>query len=87
MRWLKFTAARQTADRADQTGAPEVTAMAVFFSGGSIAKPGAPEVQAPPDTARKLVAGAVKIAVVSRDPQRLRERYQQALACGRKVDL
>ena len=60
--------------------------MAVFFSGGSVAKPGAPECPPPPYSAARLVAGAVRIAILSRDPQRLAERYRRALALGRKVE-
>ncbi len=60
--------------------------MAVFFSGGSIAPPGGAEVQPPPYSAQKMVAGGVRIAVVSHDPAHAGERYRRVLASGRQAD-
>jgi hypothetical protein len=79
-------AARQAADRSPEKSAATLVAMAVFFSGGSITQPGEVEVQPPPNTAQKMVAGAVRVAVVSYDPAHAGERYRRALALGRQAD-
>ncbi len=79
-------AARQAADRSPEKSAATLIAMAVFFSGGSITPPGEMEVQPPPNTAPKMVAGAVRVAVVSYDPAHSGERYRRALALGRQAD-
>lgn len=79
-------AARQAADRCPEKSAATLVAMAVFFSGGSIATPGGAEVQPPPYSAQKMVAGGVRIAVVSHDPAHAGERYRRVLASGRQAD-
>jgi hypothetical protein len=79
-------AARQAADRCPDKSAATLIAMAVFFSGGSITPPGGAEVEPPPYSAQKMVAGGVRIAVVSHDPAHAGERYRRALASGRQAD-
>jgi hypothetical protein len=78
--------ARQAADRSPEKSASTLIAMAVFFSGGSITPSGQPEVQPPTYSAAKMVAGAVRVSVVSYDPPHAAERYRRALALGRQFD-
>lgn len=78
--------ARQAADRSPEKSAATLIAMAVFFSGGSVTPPGEVEVQPPPNTPQKMVAGAVRVTVVSYDPAHSGERYRRALALGRQAD-
>ena len=91
-RWIKLPNdatrrdARDAADRARDRGPSSLIAMAVFMSGGSVASPAAPEVQAPPYTAQRMAAGSVQATVVIYQPERLKERYQKALALGKAQD-
>jgi hypothetical protein len=83
------TTRRATKDAADQAGldTPEgVLAMAVFFSGGSVAPETAPEVPAPARACHRLSAGAVMLAVVSSHPENAPERFQQAIQLGRSSE-
>jgi hypothetical protein len=79
-------AAKDAADKTTARGPANLVAMAVFFSGGSIVAPTAPEVQPPPYTAQKMIAGSVQIAVVSHLPAKAAERYERALAVGKALD-
>ena len=91
-RWIKLPNdatrrdARSAADRARDHGPSSLIAMAVFFSGGSVASPGAPEVQPPPGTAQRMAAGSIQVTVVMYQPERLTERYRKALALGKMLD-
>jgi hypothetical protein len=58
--------------------------MAVYMSGGSLTPPGSPPADPPPLTAQKMVMGAVQTSIFSDDLQHLKERYQRALAMGKK---
>jgi len=78
-------AAKEAADNSGQRGAGKMIAYAVFFSGGSVASPQAPEVPPPPYSAQKFIAGSVQVAVVSHEPAKAKERYQKALALGKLV--
>ena len=75
--------AKEAFDRSKDGGASDLIAMAVFFSGGSISSPGAPETSAPPYTAQKMIAGSIIVAVVSHEPEKAGERYKRALAMAK----
>jgi hypothetical protein len=79
-------AAKTAADKAKTRGASYLVAMAVFFSGGSITAPEAPEAPPPKYAAQKMIAGGVQIAVVSYQPEKAPERYKRALAIGKELD-
>lgn len=92
-RWIQMpddSARRQAREAADKSGvgtAAGCLAMAVAMSGGSVTPPGAPEVAPPPYSANRLVAASVMVAVLSYTPEKSAERYNKALAIGRKFDL
>ena len=52
------------AGKAPDTSAERLAAFAAFFSGGSIAPPDCPAVQAPPDAAGRFAAVAVVVAAI-----------------------
>lgn len=91
-RWTKAPseparrAAKEAYDKSELPGPTKLVAMAVFFSGGSIASPAAPETPPPANAAQKLVAGSIQIAVVSYQAQKAKERYQRVLAIGKTFD-
>ena len=57
------------------------TAMAAFWSGGSLAPPGAPEAKPPEDFTAKAVAGAILLAA-GLDPKQTAARNRKFLAAG-----
>ncbi|MBV8819837.1 MAG: hypothetical protein JO022_15855 [Acidobacteriaceae bacterium] len=75
--------AKKVADDSGMETAADCVAMAVFFSGGSIAPEKAPNTPPPPYSANKFVAGGISMAVVSHEPEKAPERYQKALDLGR----
>jgi hypothetical protein len=75
--------AKAVADKSGMETAADCVAMAVFFSGGSIAPDKAPAVAPPAYAANKLIAGAIQMAVLSHQPEKAAERYQKALELGR----
>ena len=76
-RRIAFAAARAA------KGAEALAAMAVFFSGGSVAPPHCEALPAPPDTAGRLAAAAVRLACVrTRNPE---DALHSALAAGEKI--
>ena len=77
--------AKDTADRLKAEPPASLIAMAVYMSGGSLTPPGSPPSEPPPLLAQKMVMAAVQVAVLSDDLQHLKERYQRALAMGRKL--
>ena len=79
-------AARNAADKAKEPGPSNMVAMAVFMSGGSMTPPGSPETPPPPYIAQKFIAGSVLVVVVSHEPEKAKERYQQALKLGKTLD-
>jgi hypothetical protein len=79
-------AAKGAADKAEKPGPSKLLAMAVFFSGGSIASAGAPMTPPPQYLAQKMIAGTVQVVVVSHEPQKATERYKRALAMGKALD-
>lgn len=60
-------------------------ALAAFLSGGSLGPSHVPAVPPPENVAAQAVAGAVILSVVSRELEKLQERFQAALARGREV--
>ena len=78
--------AKDAADKARETSTASLIALAVFFSGGSITAPEAPEVHPPPYAAQKMVAGSIQVAVLTHEPQHAVERYRRALLLGRKEE-
>jgi hypothetical protein len=60
------------------------TALAAFWSGGSMAPPGAPEVEPSNDFSAKAVAGAILMAA-GLDPKESAARYKLFLAYGRDI--
>ena len=90
-RWLQAPgdATRWTAKEAAEKGGMEspgdLAAMAVFLSGGSITPPEAPETQAPPYSAQKMLVGSILIAVLADQPEKAGGRYKRALALGKAL--
>lgn len=78
---------RRTAFDAAQAAAPNspqgMAAMAVFYSGGSVAPSGCPPLTAPPDAAARFAAGAILLAA-ARNPD-MDATLRQALAAGEKL--
>jgi hypothetical protein len=60
-------------------------AMAAFMSGGSISRPDLPFVEPGPQATARLVAGAILLAAVLREPLQYRDHYRQYLAIGLDV--
>ena len=77
--------AKDTADRTSAEAPANLIALAVYFSGGSIASPGSPEVQPPPFLAQKMIAAGIQSAVMAEDMQHLKDRQQRALSMGKKL--
>jgi Family of unknown function (DUF6931) len=83
----KRRAAKEASDNAGLETPEGVLAMAVFFSGGSVAPETAPEVPAPVRACHKLSAGAVLLAVVSDHPESASQRFQEAIQRGVQLEL
>ena len=83
----KRRAAKEASDNAGLETPEGVLAMAVFFSGGSIAPETAPEVPAPARACHKLSAGAVLLVVVSDYPESASQRFQEAIQRGVQLEL
>jgi hypothetical protein len=78
--------AAQTAAQKDGIKtAPDLLAMGVFFSGGSVVPPKAPETPPPPYVAQKMTANAIQIAVMTNTPEKAAERFQKALQISREI--
>lgn len=60
-------------------------ALAVFFSGGSLAPPEAPVVPPADDLTPRTVAGAILMAAVIRQPEQAEQKYLQFLEQGRAI--
>jgi hypothetical protein len=91
-RWLQVpedTTRWQARDAAEKAGlgtAAGCVGMAVFLS-GVITPAGSPEIQPPPQSAQRLAATSILVAVLSYTPEKAAERYRHALAIGRKFDV
>lgn len=57
-------------------------ALAVFFSGGSLAPPNVPAVPPADDLTARTVAGAVLMAAVVNEPEKAEQKYQRFLEQG-----
>ena len=77
-------AAKQTADKEKPKSASSLLAMAVFFAGPSMAPPNLQAVPPPGHMTSEMVANAVTIAGVVKEPEKAKEKYrvfmQKALA-------
>ena len=77
-------AAKQTADKEDPKTPSGLLAMAVFFAGPSMAPPNLQAVPPPEHATAEVVAGAVVLAGVVKEPEKAKEKYgvfmQKALA-------
>lgn len=82
----KRRTAKEASDNAGLDTPEGVLAMAVFFSGGSVAPETAPEVPAPVRACHKLSAGAVLLAVVSDHPESAPQRFQEAIQRGVQLE-
>jgi hypothetical protein len=77
--------AKNTSERLKSEAPANLIAMAVYMSGGSLTPPGSPPADPPPLVAQKMVMAAVQASIFSEDLQHLKERYQRALAMGKKI--
>jgi hypothetical protein len=75
----KRRAAQGAAEESGNSKPSDLLALAVFFSGGSIADPDAPPADPPPFIANKLVAGCVQLAAVGFTPEQNAERFRTAI--------
>jgi hypothetical protein len=57
-------------------------ALAVFFSGGTIAPPAAPPVEPHPTAAAKAIAGSVIFSAVSTEPEKAPEKFRDYVEQG-----
>ncbi len=72
--------------RAAKVGTPAgCAALAVFFTGGSIAPPENPEVPPPEFAAARAVTGSIMFSAISEPPQEAPARYRQFVAQGLEV--
>lgn len=75
-------AAKIAADASRLQSAAGWAAMAAFWSGGSIAAPGAPTVEPGRQLLPTAVSGAVLLAAVQHEPERAAERHRRFLDAG-----
>ncbi len=74
-------AAHQAAEQAQAT--PEsFVALGAFFSSGSMAPPEAPPVEPAKDLTPRLVAAAILLAAVAREPEKAPQKYQRFVELG-----
>ena len=73
------------AERAEFGTPAGSSALAVFFSGGSIAPPDGPIIPPEKYQAANAVVGAVLLSVILREPEKAENRYQAFLDQGRKI--
>jgi len=77
-------AAKETADKEDPKTPSGLLAMAVFFAGPSMVPPNVQAVPPPDHVTSEMVAGAVVLAGVVKEPEKAKEKYgvfmQKALA-------
>ncbi|MEE2730413.1 MAG: hypothetical protein VYA55_06290 [Pseudomonadota bacterium] len=68
--------AKAWSEKTQNKSAPSWAATAAFWSGGSMAKPGEPDMPAPPYLYAHAVAGAISMAAFSPDPENAAEQFQ-----------
>lgn len=74
--------ARAWSEKGGQRSAASWAATAVFWSGGSMAKPGEPEIAAPPYLYAHAVAGAISMAAFEPDPDQAAEQFKLFIRQG-----
>jgi len=74
--------AMSLAEAAEFNGSACWSAVAAFWSGGSISPPDAPVVPPPEDLTAKAVTGSVMLAVAEMDQARVEDNYKRLLAQG-----
>jgi hypothetical protein len=83
-------AAMAASEKAQLRSPAGCTALAVFFSGGSLAPPDVPAVPPAEDLTARTVVGAVLMAAVVTEPEKAEQKYQRfveqglALASGKE---
>lgn len=77
--------AMELAQRAEIGTPAGCAALAVFFSGGSVAPPDAPPVPPAPYSASKAIAGSVILAAVSKEPEKAPEKFATFIERGMQV--
>ncbi len=77
--------AMKAANEAEFSTPAGSAALAVFFSGGSIAPPDMPAVPPESSITPNSVAGTVMLAAVLKEPEKAQEKYQLFLAEGLKI--
>lgn len=89
--WLKQPdderrrAAFTAAEKAGLDSPAGCTALAVFFSGGSLAPPNVPAVPPADYLTGRTVGNAIVLAVVSREPHKAPEKFRHCLALGQPL--
>jgi len=78
-------AAMKAAERAEFGTPAGIAALAVFFSGGSLAPPDAPAIAPQEYLAPNAVVGSVLIAALLKEPEKAEETCQAFLAEGQKI--
>jgi hypothetical protein len=78
-------AAMKAAQQAEFSTPAGSVALAVFFSGGSLAPPDMPVITPEDSLTPNSVAGAVMLAAVLKEPEKAQEKYQAFLAEGLKA--
>jgi Family of unknown function (DUF6931) len=74
-------AANDAAERADSTPQGFV-ALAAFFTGGSVAPPGSPEIQPTRELAPRILTGALLMTAVAREPEKASQKFQRFVEIG-----
>jgi hypothetical protein len=81
----------EIADTAGLDSAAGAAALAVFFSGGSIAPPEIAPVEAPPHAAAKAIGGSITLSALGDDPETAPERFtafvRQGLEVAKRIKL
>lgn len=78
-------AAGKSAKKALMATPADSVAMAVFFTGKSIAAAGAPGAPAPAGASERMAAGAVRMAVLKSPPEKAAQNYGRALEIGKTL--
>jgi len=78
-------AALKAAEQAEFSTPAGSSALAVFLSGGSLAPPSAPEVLPEKYQASNVVAGAILLSAIVKEPEKAETKYQAFLAQGQKI--
>jgi hypothetical protein len=77
--------AQAAAEAAEHKTPGAWTAMAAFWSSGSMAPPAAPAVSPPDHLTAHAAAGAVMLAAVAKQPEKAPEKYQAFLEIGKEI--